>query len=128
MAREVGATQPAISRQVAALEEHLGARLLQRSTRSLTLTEDGRELLTHARLVLDAVAQAEAAITRQRALVEGARDATDAVRRGQPTTGSAFAGGAVHDRDSGGQDGGGEAAGEAPALPVYDVEEWSDER
>jgi putative transposase len=64
-----------------------------------------------------------AAITRQRALVEGARGATEAVRRDQPTTGSALAAGAVHDQDSGG-----EAAGEAPALPVYDVEEWSDER
>jgi DNA-binding transcriptional LysR family regulator len=41
VARELGATQPAISRQVAALEEHLGARLLQRTTRSLGLTEDG---------------------------------------------------------------------------------------
>ena len=72
-----------------------------------------------------------AAITRQRALVEGARGATEAVRRDQPTTGSALAAGAVHDQDSGGQDGGGEAAGEAsvpPVLPVYDVEEWSDER
>ncbi len=66
VAREVGATQPAISRQVAALEAHLGARLVQRSTRSLTLTEDGRDLLGHARLVLDAVEQAEAAIGRQR--------------------------------------------------------------
>ncbi len=37
VAREIGATQPAISRQVAALEEHLGARLIQRTTRSLAL-------------------------------------------------------------------------------------------
>ena len=71
VAREAGATQPAISRQVAALEEHLGARLLQRSTRSLTLTEDGRELLTHARLVLEAVEQAEAAMSPQRVAPAG---------------------------------------------------------
>ena len=43
VARELGTTQPAVSRQVAALEEHLGARLIQRTTRSLALTEDGRD-------------------------------------------------------------------------------------
>ena len=66
VAREVGATQSAISRQVAVLEEHLGARLIQRTTRSLTLTEDGRDLLDHARRVLDCVEQAEAAVGRRR--------------------------------------------------------------
>jgi DNA-binding transcriptional LysR family regulator len=71
VAREVGATQPAISRQVAALEAHLGARLVQRSTRSLTLTEDGRDLLAHARQVLETVEQAEAAIGRQRSTPAG---------------------------------------------------------
>lgn len=66
VARELGTTQPAISRQVAALEEHLGVRLIQRTTRSLTLTEDGRDLLGHARRVLDAAEEAEAAVGRQR--------------------------------------------------------------
>lgn len=66
VAREVGTTQPAISRQVAQLEQHLGARLFQRSTRSLALTEDGRDLLGHAQGVIDAVAQTEAAIGRRR--------------------------------------------------------------
>ncbi len=66
VAREMGTTQPAVSRQVAALEEHLGARLIQRTTRSLTLTEDGRDLLGHARRVLDAAEEAEAAVGRQR--------------------------------------------------------------
>ena len=67
VAREMGTTQPAVSRQVAALEDHLGARLLQRTTRSLTLTEDGRDLLGHAARVLEAVSEAEAAIGRGRA-------------------------------------------------------------
>lgn len=71
VAREVGATQPAVSRQVAALEGHLGARLFQRSTRSLTLTEDGRDLLTHARLVVEAVEETEAAIGRRRTSPSG---------------------------------------------------------
>jgi DNA-binding transcriptional LysR family regulator len=79
VAREVGATQPAISRQIAALEEHLGARLLQRSTRSLRLTEDGNDLLSHARLVVDAVDQTEQAIGRRRDQAAGL------VRLGSPT-------------------------------------------
>lgn len=65
VAREAGATQPAISRQIGALEAHLGARLVQRSTRSLRLTEDGQALLTHAHHILDAVTEAESAVGRQ---------------------------------------------------------------
>ena len=61
VAREMGATQPAVSRQISALEQHLDARLIQRTTRSLTLTEDGRDLLDHARRVLDLVGLSEAA-------------------------------------------------------------------
>ena len=65
VAREIGTTQPAVSRQIAALEAHFGARLFQRTTRSLTLTEDGRGLLSHARLVSEAVEESEAAIGRR---------------------------------------------------------------
>jgi DNA-binding transcriptional LysR family regulator len=79
VARDAGATQPAISRQISALEEHLGARLVQRSTRSLRLTEDGQDLLVHARHILDAVAEAEAAVGRQRTAPAGL------VRLGAPT-------------------------------------------
>ncbi len=64
VAREGGATQPAVSRQIASLEEHLGTRLIQRTTRRLTLTDDGRDLLAHARRVLEAVEEAEAAVGR----------------------------------------------------------------
>ena len=71
VAREVGATQPAVSRQVAALEEHLAARLIQRTTRSLALTEDGRDLLGHARRVLDCVEDAEAAVGRRHSAPAG---------------------------------------------------------
>ncbi len=71
IAREIGATQPAVSRQVSALEEHLGARLIQRTTRSLTLTEEGRAFLDHARRVLDCVAEAEAAVGRGHAVIGG---------------------------------------------------------
>ena len=80
VARELGTTQPAVSRQVAALEEHLGARLLQRTTRSLALTEDGRDFLNHARRVLDGVDEAEAAVGRRHSVTGGL------IRIAAPTT------------------------------------------
>ena len=64
VARELGVTQPAVSRQISALETHLGARLLQRTTRSLALTSDGQDLVGHARAVLEAVERAEGAVGR----------------------------------------------------------------
>ena len=44
----------AVTRQVGALEAHFGVRLLHRTTRRLSLTPDGAELLAHARALLDA--------------------------------------------------------------------------
>jgi DNA-binding transcriptional LysR family regulator len=71
VARESGTTQPAISRQIAALEDHLGVRLLHRTTRSLALTEDGRDLLTHANRVLEAVDETVSSVGRGRASPSG---------------------------------------------------------
>ena len=71
VAREMGATQPAVSRQIGALEQHLAARLIQRTTRSLTLTEDGRDLLDHARRVLECVEAAETAVGRRQGAPSG---------------------------------------------------------
>jgi hypothetical protein len=42
VARETHTTQPTVSRLVAALEDHLGARLFHRSTRAISLTDDGK--------------------------------------------------------------------------------------
>src|SRR5246500_5241550 len=54
VARELGTGQPTISKQVAALEEHLGAQLLMRTSRSLSLTEAGRDFYESAvRLISD---------------------------------------------------------------------------
>jgi len=49
IARENATTQSAVSKQVAALEAHLGAKLLSRSTRALSLTEEGEAFFPEAR-------------------------------------------------------------------------------
>ena len=43
-ARELGMGQPAVSKQVSALERELGVRLFRRSTRKLSLTEEGKKV------------------------------------------------------------------------------------
>lgn len=53
-----------ISRRLARLEQRLGARLLRRTTRSLTLTDAGETFYRHARIALDAVAQAQSSVKR----------------------------------------------------------------
>jgi DNA-binding transcriptional LysR family regulator len=53
VAEERGVTQPAVSRQVSALEEHFGVRLVQRSTHAVTLTEEGRDLVPAAQQLVD---------------------------------------------------------------------------
>jgi DNA-binding transcriptional LysR family regulator len=53
VAEERGVTQPAVSRQVTALEEHFATRLVQRSTHAVTLTEEGRELVAAAQQLVD---------------------------------------------------------------------------
>ncbi|RYZ06422.1 MAG: LysR family transcriptional regulator [Myxococcales bacterium] len=71
-AAELGVPRATVSRKLAALEERLGARLLQRTTRSMTLTEAGRTFHRHAELVLDAARAAESSV-RPRADVAGGR-------------------------------------------------------
>src|SRR4051794_33825824 len=65
-AREAGTTQSAVSKRIAALEARLGTGLIRRTTRSLSLTEDGRTYYEDCRRILYAVAQSETRIGRQR--------------------------------------------------------------
>lgn len=61
-ARDLGLAQPNVSRNVAALEEHLGARLLQRTTRRLVLTPEGERYYLDVNRILDAVAESESSL------------------------------------------------------------------
>ena len=60
-ARRLGMSPPAVTRAVAALEERLGVRLLQRSTRRVRLTEAGTRYLDDARRLLAEVDAADEA-------------------------------------------------------------------
>jgi len=63
-------SQPALSRQIRDLEEELGFLLLERSAKSVRLTEAGRAFLTEARAVLQ---RAEDAVKAARAIATGGR-------------------------------------------------------
>lgn len=62
-AATLGASLPAVVRTLAALEAHLGVRLFNRTTRRLSLTEEGRRHLQSCRQLLAELADAEAALT-----------------------------------------------------------------
>jgi DNA-binding transcriptional LysR family regulator len=57
--RKLGVPLPTLSRKLADLEEHLGVRLLIRSTRRLELTEEGATYLAASRRILEEVGEAE---------------------------------------------------------------------
>ncbi|WP_431893969.1 LysR family transcriptional regulator [Micromonospora haikouensis] len=58
-AQRLGIAQPPLSRAIAQLERRLGVTLLERSSRSVTLTEAGSVLLVEGRAALDAVSAAD---------------------------------------------------------------------
>lgn len=62
-ARALGLRASSVSRQVAALEERLGVGLLQRSSRSMQLTEAGRVYLAQCHRVLEQLRQANRMVT-----------------------------------------------------------------
>ncbi|WP_241023129.1 LysR family transcriptional regulator [Paraburkholderia sp. Ac-20340] len=64
VAHERDTTQSAISKQVAALERALGVKLLTRTTRSLSLTEEGARYFEEARRLVAEIAEAEGALQR----------------------------------------------------------------
>lgn len=70
-ARKLKLSPSAVTRLIAALEERLGARLLQRTTRSVTLTDAGSRYLERARRILADVEEAERAAEGERTRPSG---------------------------------------------------------
>ncbi|RKP46329.1 LysR family transcriptional regulator [Trinickia fusca] len=61
-ARRLGLSSAAISKNIAELETYVGARLINRTTRRMALTEEGRIYLEHVTRGLDALADADEAL------------------------------------------------------------------
>lgn len=65
-ARKLRLSPSAVTRLIAALEEHLGARLLQRTTRQVRLTDVGTRYLERARRILADVEEADGSAREER--------------------------------------------------------------
>jgi LysR family transcriptional regulator for bpeEF and oprC len=71
VAREVGVGQPAVSKQIAALEAHLGAQLVQRTSRRITITEAGQIFHESAKRLMDDFEAAQALVGKGQASPSG---------------------------------------------------------
>jgi LysR family transcriptional regulator, regulator for bpeEF and oprC len=71
VARASGIGQPAVSKQITQLEAHLGAQLLRRTSRSLSLTEAGQEFYESAVRLIDDLEAAESRVGRGQSAPSG---------------------------------------------------------
>jgi len=70
-ARQLGMSPSAVSKAVQRLEEHLEVRLFNRTTRSLSLTEDGAAFHDRCRQILDELEEAEQELSKSRSIPTG---------------------------------------------------------
>lgn len=70
-ARTLGLSKSAVSKHVSALEDHLGARLLYRTTRQVSLTAEGQAYLERTRRILEDLDEADRAVSSLKAEPKG---------------------------------------------------------
>lgn len=70
-AARLALSKSVVSERLAALEDELGVRLLQRSTRRMRLTSDGEALLARARRIIDELEEARGTIGRGSGALKG---------------------------------------------------------
>ncbi|CAN7360810.1 LysR family transcriptional regulator [Phenylobacterium sp. LjRoot225] len=70
-ARKLNVTPPAVSQRLRALEARLGVRLVDRSARQLSLTDEGALVATHGVMVSDAIETLSEALADRRSAVTG---------------------------------------------------------
>jgi DNA-binding transcriptional LysR family regulator len=70
-ATQLGVAPYIVSRQLSFLEKHLGTRLLHRSTRAISMTEEGRDLIPLARQTVDAAENLQHSVHRRRDVPTG---------------------------------------------------------
>ena len=79
-AKQLGLSTASVTRSISMLEAHLNLRLLNRSTRSLSLTEAGRQYLAGCRTIIDKLEEVESD------LLETTRDPNGMLRIATPAT------------------------------------------
>lgn len=82
-ARRLGVSPPVVTRSIAALEEWLGARLLERTTRKVRVTEAGTRYLSDCKRLLAEIEDAEAAVTGAHETARGSLGVTASVMFGR---------------------------------------------
>ena len=70
-AKHLGVSQPAVSQQIRSLEQDLGTRLLNRTTRQLSLTEAGERYFSYARDILERVSEADRSVQSEETQMSG---------------------------------------------------------
>ena len=70
-ARELGITPPAVSKRLTLLEARLGIRLVNRTTRSMSLTSEGELYFSHAARILTQIDELEQLLSSSRATPKG---------------------------------------------------------
>lgn len=70
-AQELGLTPPAVSKRLAAIEKRLGVRLLQRTTRQISLTPEGETYLNQGAQVLASLEELEHSVSGSRSSPKG---------------------------------------------------------
>jgi DNA-binding transcriptional LysR family regulator len=70
-ARDLGLSPPVISKRIKRLEERLGTRLLQRTTRQIVLTESGRGFHERVLAILASIEEAEGWVSQRASLAKG---------------------------------------------------------
>ena len=83
VARQLGTTQPTVSKQLTALEKRVGARLLQRSTRKLSLTESGQAYYDRCKRIVDEVREAEGTLAKMQTALVGALHVNSSIAFGE---------------------------------------------
>lgn len=71
VARELGVTPPAVTKRLAKLEQRLGIRLLNRTTRTMSVTHEGEIYLAEAARILAEIDELERLVSRSRAVPKG---------------------------------------------------------
>lgn len=71
VARELNRGQPAVSKQIRALEQHLGGALFARSTRHLALTDQGQRFYLHSKEIFASLDTARLSFTRGQEQIAG---------------------------------------------------------